>query len=184
MNTPRLPRLPRLARALVIAIAASAPMLASADNPGDKSKDTASPSAASAAQAALSAYLELWKDEGRASDASSFAEDLVLRYAHTNPELRGEVRGRTSAITQIRAVARLGASWQFRDMHLFPTLHDNVYFAQFRAAGTAPGGGPAIEQNVVLALELDGRKLVRLVEFANPAIGLASRTARPVAAAQ
>ena len=174
------PRFSRLARALIAAMAAAvAPMAASAGNaPGAAPAAIASStsSAASSARAALFAYLDLWNTEARVGDTSSFAENLVLRYAHSDPELRGEVRGQTSVVTQVRALARLGAGWQFRDVHVFPTLHDNVYFAQFTASASAPGGGATIEQNVVLRLELDTGKLVRLVEFANPAIRLASRT--------
>ena len=83
--------------------------------------------------------------------------------------------GLASAITQIRAMAHLGRQWQFRDVRLFPTLDANVYFAQYTAAGIAPLDGTLVEQNVVLCLEVDGNQVVRIVEFANPAIVLANR---------
>src|SRR5687768_1223260 len=133
------------------------------------------PPAASTARAGVSAYLALWSTEARADDAMPSSKDLVLSYSHSIPELRAEVRGRTSAITQVRAVAHLGRQWQFRDVRLFPTLDTNVYFAQYTAAGVSTLDRASIEQNVVLCLEVDGSQVVRIVEFANPAIVLANR---------
>jgi hypothetical protein len=134
------------------------------------------PSAASTARAGVSAYLALWSTDARADEATPFSKDLVLSYSHSIPELRAEVRGRTSAITQVRAVAHLGRRWEFRDVRLFPTLNENVYFAQYTAAGVSTFDGASIEQNVVLCLEVDGSQVVRVVEFANPAIVLANRS--------
>ena len=48
-------------------------------------------------------------------------------------------------------------------------------FAQYTAAGISPFDGTSVEQNVVLCLEVDGSQVVRIVEFANPAIVLANR---------
>ena len=104
-----------------------------------------------------------------------FSKDLVLLYSHSIPELQAEVRGRTSAVTQIRAVAHLGRQWRFRDVRLFPTLNANVYFAQYTATGISAVDGTSLEQNVVLCLEVDRSQVVRIVEYANPAIVLASR---------
>jgi hypothetical protein len=73
-------------------------------------------------------------------------------------------------------VAHLGRRWEFRDVRLFPTLNENVYFAQYTAAGVSTFDGASIEQNVVLCLEVDGSQVVRVVEFANPAIVLANRS--------
>jgi hypothetical protein len=133
------------------------------------------PPAASTARAGVSAYLALWSTEAHADEAMPFSKDLVLSYSHSIPELRAEVRGRTSAITQVRAVAHLGRQWQFRDVRLFPTLDANVYFAQYTAAGVSTFDGASIEQNVVLCLEVDGSQVVQIVEFSNPAIVLANR---------
>jgi hypothetical protein len=163
----------RLARVLLVALTALSPLLAAsqgtqkdalADNPGV--------SVESAARGALAAYLALW-DGARPADTSSFSEAVVLRYAHANPELKLEVQGRTSVATQVRTMARLGSSWQFRDLRVFPTLHENIYYAQFTASGQGVAGGAGIDQVVVVALEMDGLRLARLVEFSNPAVRLA-----------
>lgn len=166
-----------LLRTLTLALFVFAPGIVSADAASDAHAAAAAPSAASTARAAAKAYLALWSGDASAYEVSPFTDDLVLRYSHSNPELRAEVHGRNSAVTQIRAVARLGRQWQFRELRLYPTLHDNVYFVSYTATGMSAAGGATVEQNVVLALELDGRQVVRLVEFANPAIALASREA-------
>ena len=44
-----------------------------------------------------------------------------------------------------------------------------------RPLGLPPLDGTLVEQNVVLCLEFDGNQVVRIVEFANPAIVLANR---------
>ena len=97
-----------------------------------------------------------------------------MRYEHGNPARHAEVRGRSSVTAHLREVARSRASWEFSDVRIFPTLRDNVWFAQFDAAGAAADGTPAIAKTVVLMLELRGDELVRIVEFANPAMGLAT----------
>lgn len=158
--------LPGLMRALALALFASTTIAASA---GPVLSDGRA-SAASTAHAAVGAYLEQWASDGRADEASLFSENLVLRYEHSNPELRSELRGRSAAVRQIRAVARRAGQWQFRDLRVFPTLHDNVYFAQYTATGTSAADGAVTEQNVVLSIELDGRQVLRIVEFANPAM--------------
>jgi ketosteroid isomerase-like protein len=155
-----------LMRTLALALLASTTIAASA---GPVLPD-GRVSAASTAHAAVGAYLELWANDGRADEASLFSENMVLRYEHTNPELRSELRGRSPAIRQIRAVARGAGQWKFRDLRVFPTLRDNVYFAQYTATGTSAADGAVSEQNVVLAIELDGQQVVRIVEFANPAM--------------
>lgn len=161
--------LPGLMGALALALFASTTIAASA---GPVLPD-ARASSASTAHAAVGAYLELWANDGRADEASLFSENLVLCYEHSNPALRSELRGRSLAVPQIRAVARRAGQWQFRDLRVFPTLHDNVYFAQYTATGTSAVDGAVTEQNVVLAIELDGRQVVRIVEFANPAMVMA-----------
>lgn len=158
--------LPGLMRTLALAMFASTTIATSA---GPALPDSRA-SAASTAHAAVGAYLELWANDGRADEAAPFSENLVLRYEHSNPELRLEVRGRSSAVAQIRAVARRAGQWKFRDLRVFPTLHENSYFAQYTATGTSAADGAVTEQNVVLAIELDGRQVVRIVEFANPAM--------------
>ena len=174
----KFPDVPRWLRALLLALSAFAPAVVSTDAvAADVPVAAVVPSAASTAHSAVTAYLALWSGAARAHETSAFSDDLVLSYSHSNPEVRAEVRGRTSAVTQIRAVARLGREWRFRDLRLFPTLHDNIYFAQYTATGRSSSDGSAVEQNVVLSLELDGRQVIRLVEFANPAIVLASLSA-------
>lgn len=157
--------------------------VAEADTSGVEAPAPAA-SVPSTARAAVEAYLALWTSDAGCDEASLFSDDVALRYAHSNPELHAEVQGRSSAVTQIRALARLGNDWRFRDLRLFPTLRDDVYFTQYTASGTSAADGTQIEQNVVLAVELDGRKVVRLVEFANPAIVLASGTQRRFAASR
>ena len=56
-------------------------------------------------------------------------------------------------------------------MRLFPTLHKNVYFAQYKATGVSNADGAPIERQVVVRLDLNQGQLVRLVEFSNPASG-------------
>lgn len=170
-------KLLNLMRNLLFVLPALVPPIASAGHatwvePGA----TASvPPAASTARAGVSAYLALWSTEAHAQEATPFSKDLVLSYSHSIPELQAEVRGRTSAMTQVRAVAHLGRQWHFRDVRLFPTLDANVYFAQYTAAGISTFDGTSVEQNVVLCLEVDRSRVVRIVEFANPAIVLATR---------
>ena len=164
-------------RALTLVLAAfvsTASAVGGASSPAAAAAPSA-PSAESAARSAVQAYLALWSPDPPAGQAALFREDVTLGYAHSLPELQAEVRGRTSVITQIRAVARLGRKWEFRDLRVFPTLSTNVFFAQYTAAGTSVIDGTAIEQNVVLSVELDQRQIVRVVEYANPAIVLASR---------
>ena len=121
------------------------------------------------------AYLALWSADAPPDDAAPFSEHLVLTYSHSIPELGGEVHGRASVVTQVRAVAHLGREWKFRDVRVFPTLSGNVYFAQYTASATSAFDGTPIEQNVVLSLEVDQTQVVRIVEYANPAIVLATR---------
>jgi ketosteroid isomerase-like protein len=170
-------KLLNLMRNLLFVLAALVPPITSASHAtwAEPGATASVPPAASTARAGVSAYLALWSTEAHADEAMPFSKDLVLSYSHSIPELRAEVRGRTSAITQVRAVAHLGRQWQFRDVRLFPTLDANVYFAQYTAAGVSTFDGASIEQNVVLCLEVDGSQVVRIVEFANPAIVLANR---------
>jgi ketosteroid isomerase-like protein len=168
-------RLARSVSALLLAL----PLLGGAPAPAaaaGQTHDAAALPSPSVARASLAAYLSLWRADAAAGDASRFSEDVVMRFEHGNPVLRGEVRGRASVITHVRAVARPGTPWRIGDVRIFPTLRDDVYFAQFTAAASAADGGPAVEQTVVLMLELSGEKLVRLVEFANPASALAAHT--------
>ena len=158
--------LPGVMRALALALFASITIAASA---GPVLPDGRA-SSASTADAAVGAYLELWANDGRDDEASLFSENLVLCYEHSNPELRSALRGRGAAVAQIRAVARRAGQWKFRDLRVFPTLYDNVYFAQYTATGTSAADGAVTEQNVVLAIEFDERQVVRIVEFANPAM--------------
>ena len=140
----------------------------------ERSRAATSAAAAEAtARAGLAAYLSLWSADRVAGDVSALSPDFVLRYAHSVPELLGEVHGRESAVDRTRALARLGRQWAFRDVRLFPTLQRDVYFAQYTATGISAIDGAAIERNVVLRLDLDRQHVVRLVEYANPAAGLA-----------
>ena len=166
MNTASFYRTALASTALVLTLAASAVQA--------QDSSVIAP-AASTARAGVSAYLALWSTDTQAPEAAALSEDLVLRYAHAIPELQAEVRGRTSAITQVRAVAHLGRQWQFRDVRLFPTVNEDVYFAQYTAAGMSTLDGSSVEQNVVLCLQVDRGQVVRIVEYSNPAIVLASR---------
>jgi hypothetical protein len=157
-----------LVRPLRVALAC----LATAMLPGP-----AAASDAPAAAAALDAYLALWDRAAPRFDATRLSEELVLRYRHLDPPLDAEISGRASVLTQMRTLARTGPAWQFRERRVFPTLRPDVYFAQFVATAD-PGGGAISEQTVVVALELQDRTLVRVVEYANPAVGFASRPPR------
>jgi ketosteroid isomerase-like protein len=166
-----------LIRNVAFVLAALGPLVASASRATwvDAGVATTETPAAQTARAGVLAYLGLWFSDDGAQGATPFGENLVLDYSHSVPELQAEVRGRTSAITQVRAVARLGREWQFHDLRLFPTPDANVYFAQYTAAGVSTFDGTYVEQNVLLCLEVDDGKVVRIVEFANPAIVLANR---------
>ena len=61
----------------------------------------------STARSGVSAYLALWSPDAPPDTAASFSEQVVLDYSLSIPELDAEVRGRTSVVNQVRAVARL-----------------------------------------------------------------------------
>jgi ketosteroid isomerase-like protein len=152
-------------RSLLTALALAIPLAASAGTAAATEP---------VARAGLQAYLSLWAGEPAADGTTPFSPDLVLRYAHSLPELRGELRGRASAVRQTRALASLGRDWTFRDVRLFPTLQPDVYYAQYTASGRSAADGTPVERHVVLRLEMEKQQLVRLVEFANPAVALAA----------
>ena len=99
----------------------------------------------------------------------------MLSYSLSIPELDAEVRGRTSVITQVGAVARLGRGWKFSGVRVFPTLNASVYFVQYTATATSTIDGTPIEQNVVLCVEVEDSHIVRIVEYSNPPISSATR---------
>ena len=135
------------------------------------------PSRESTARSGVLAYLALWSPDARPDAAVPFSEHVVLSYSLSIPELDAEVRGRTSVVNQVGAVAHLGRGWKFGDVRVFPTLNPSVYFVQYTAAGTSTLDGMPIEQNVLLSVEVGEGKVTRIVEYANPAI--ASATRRP-----
>jgi hypothetical protein len=124
------------------------------------------------ARAALQGYFAMWSGDARTAAAAPISRDVVLQYDHGQPEMHGQLQGRTSMLLQTRTIAGLGREWTFRDVRLFPTLRPNVYFAQYTAKGTAVADGAAIERDVVLRLDLNAGRLVRLVEYGNPATDL------------
>ena len=130
----------------------------------------------STARSAVLAYLALWSPDAPPDAAAPFSEDLVLTYSHAVPEVEAEVRGRTSVVNQVRAVAHLGCQWAFGEVRLFPTPIPSVYFAQYSAAGRSPIDGASVRQEVLLSVELDRSQVVHIVEFSNPAIALATRS--------
>lgn len=165
-----------LAAGLALAALATLPALAAPDAPQRGSTAAVKAEATQAAAlAGVTTYLSLWTQAPMAVD-STFADTMVLRYVHAHPELTSEVRGRASIVTQVRSVAKLGTSWSFSKLRVFPTSHDNIYYAQFTASGKSADGASAIEQEVVISLEMKGLKVSRLVEFSNPAIRLAIAT--------
>jgi hypothetical protein len=127
----------------------------------------------------VAAYLALWSPDAPADAAASFSEQVVLDYSLSIPELDAEVRGRTSVVNQVGAVARLGRGWKFGDVRLFPTPDPSVYFVQYTATATSTIDATPIEQNVVLSVEVGESNIVRIVEYANPAIASATRRAGP-----
>ncbi len=131
-----------------------------------------------AAKQALAAYLELWKSPDTDAMASTFKEDAVLEYSLYIPEINSEIRGRESMINSVQAIAQLGRDWKFDHIQLFPTLSPNTYFAQYTASGTMVATGEQFERNVIVVLEFDGERVSRLRELFNPAIALASASAR------
>ena len=172
MNNP----LRSFAAGVVLAALATIPALAAPDAlQGGGTAALKAEAMQAAAQAAVKTYLSLWTQAPMAVD-SAFADTMVLRYEHAHPQLTSEVRGRPSVVTQVRSVAKLGTSWSFSNLRVFPTLHDNIYYAQFTASGKSADGASAIEQEVVISLEMKGFKVSRLVEFSNPAIRLAIAT--------
>lgn len=136
-----------------------------------------------AAKQALAAYLELWKSPDTDAMASTFNEDAVLEYSLYIPEIKSEIRGRESMINSVQAIAQLGRDWKFGNIQLFPTLSPNTYFAQYTASGTMVATGEQFERNVILVLEFDGERVSRLRELFNPAIALASASARELSKA-
>jgi len=135
------------------------------------------PSRESTARSGVLAYLALWSPDARPDAAAPLSEYVVLSYSLSIPELDAEVRGRTSVVNQVGAVARLGRRWTFGDVRVFPTLDPSVYFVQYTATATSTIDGTPIEQNVVLSVEVGESNILRIVEFSNPAI--ASATRRP-----
>jgi ketosteroid isomerase-like protein len=169
-------RWPSRVAAAVLAVAACAPALARNDSPPlDATVATAQ------ARRAVDAYLALWSADSPPAATPWFSDRLVLAYDHASPRLQGEVRGSAQAVRVVQTVARLGQQWQFRDLRLFPTQQRNLYMVQYTASGTSVVDGSRLEQNVVLSVELDGRQLVRLTEFTNPALAGASRLAPALA---
>jgi hypothetical protein len=135
------------------------------------------PSRESTARSGALAYFALWSPDARPDAAVPFSEQVVLSYSLSIPELDAEVRGRTSVVNQVGAVARLGRGWKFRDVRVFPTLNPNLYFVQYTATATSTIDGTSIERNAVLSVEVGQSNIFRIVEYANPAI--ASATRRP-----
>ena len=135
------------------------------------------PSRESTARSGVLAYLALWSPDAPLDAAAPFSEQVVLSYSLSIPELDAEVRGRTSVVNQVGAVARLGRGWKFRDVRVFPTLNPKLYFVQYSATARSAIDGTSIEQNAVLSVEVGESNILRIVEYANPAI--ASATRRP-----
>ena len=133
------------------------------------------PSQESTVRSGVVAYLALWSPDARPDAAAPFSEHVVLSYSLSIPELEAEVRGRTSVVNQVGAVARLGRGWKFGDVRVFPTLDPAVYFVQYTATATSTIDGTPIEQNVVLCVEVDESNILRIVEYSNPAISSATR---------
>ena len=133
------------------------------------------PSRESTARSGVLAYLALWSPDAWPDAAAPLSEHVVLSYSLSIPELDAEVRGRTSVITQVGAVARLGRGWKFSGVRVFPTLNASVYFVQYTATATSTIDGTPIEQNVVLCVEVEDSHIVRIVEYSNPPISSATR---------
>jgi hypothetical protein len=133
------------------------------------------PSQESTVRSGVLAYLALWSPDARPDAAAPFSEHVVLSYSLSIPELDAEVRGRTSVVNQVGAVARLGRGWKFGDVRVFPTLNPSVYFVQYTATATSTIDGAPIEQNVLLCVEVEESNILRIVEYSNPAISSATR---------
>ena len=165
--------LPALVLVFAALVATAAPAADAA--PAEPPSRISAPSGESTARSAVLAYLALWSADALPDAAAPFSEHLVLTYSHAVPEIEAEVRGRTSVVNQVRAVAHLGREWTFGEVRLFPTPIPSVYFAQYSAAGSSPIDGASIRQEVLLSIELDRSQVVHIVEFSNPAIALATR---------
>ena len=122
----------------VARLATAAP--AADTTPAEPLSRISAPSAESTARSAVLAYLALWSADALPDAAAPFTEDLVLTYSHAIREVEAEVRGRTSVVNQVRAVAHLGRQWKFGEVRLFPTLRSSVYFVQYTASATSPIG--------------------------------------------
>jgi hypothetical protein len=121
------------------------------------------------ARAAVEAYLSWWIADGHAEAADLFADDLRLRSAQTHPQRGDTVVGLGAVQAHVRAAAQRKGPWRFADLHVFPTLQGHVHVAQFAASTPPAQGGRACTRTMILRIETDGMRVVRLVEFGNPA---------------
>jgi len=96
----------------------------------------------------ITAHLGLWltRDPDSYPYERIVTQDAVFEYPYAEAQSNRRVEGRAAIARVLRDQAPAALAWQFSDVKLFQTLHQDIFFVEYTATAYAAGGEHALEQ--------------------------------------
>jgi uncharacterized protein len=121
----------------------------------------------------------LTRDPGSYPYERIVTEDAVFEYPYADVQASRRVEGRDAVARALRDQAPAALAWQFSDVKLFQTLHQDIFFVEYTATAYSAAGEHALEQHRLARVTVRDGKIANYHELWSRAIASApTATAR------